>query len=154
MSQWRLGMTAKRIVIAGTFDILHPGHVFLISEAAKLGEVIVVIARDENVLHAKGRQVIVPEEQRLFMVRALKGVSKAILGNPGPDFVSIIEELEPDILLLGPNQNITLEQVQTRLQQKGLKTKVRRLNRLFDEYPLNSTTKIIEKAYANRKDQR
>ncbi len=153
MSQWRLSMTTKRIVIAGTFDILHPGHVFLISEAAKLGEVIVVIARDDNVLHAKGRQVIVPEKQRLFMVQALKGVSQAILGKPGPDFVGIVEELEPDILLLGPNQKMNLEEVQTRLQQMGLKTKVMRLNRLFDEFPLNSTTKIIEKAYANRKDQ-
>lgn len=146
-------MTTKQIVIAGTFDILHPGHVFLISEAAKLGEVIVVIARDDNVLHAKGRQVIVPEKQRLFMVQALKGVSQAILGKPGPDFVGIVEELEPDILLLGPNQKMNLEEVQTRLQQMGLKTKVMRLNRLFDEFPLNSTTKIIEKAYANRKDQ-
>ncbi len=153
MSQWRLSMTTKRIVIAGTFDILHPGHVFLISEAAKLGEVIVVIARDDNVLHAKGRQVIVPEKQRLFMVQALKGVSQAILGKPGPDFIGIVEELEPDILLLGPNQKMNLEEVQTRLQQMGLKTKVMRLNRLFDEFPLNSTTKIIEKAYANRKDQ-
>ena len=146
-------MTTKRIVIAGTFDILHPGHVFLISEAAKQGEVIVVIARDDNVLHAKGRQVIVPEKQRLFMVQALKGVSKAILGKPGHDFVGIVEELEPDILLLGPNQKMDLAQVQTRLRQRGLKTKVIRLNRLFDEFPLNSTTKIIEKAYANRKGQ-
>ena len=58
-------MTAKQVVIAGTFDILHPGHVFLISEAAKLGEVTVVIAQDENVLRAKAHPVIVPAKQRL-----------------------------------------------------------------------------------------
>ncbi|MDO8056446.1 MAG: adenylyltransferase/cytidyltransferase family protein [Candidatus Hermodarchaeota archaeon] len=144
-------MTVKRIVIAGTFDILHPGHVFLISEAAKLGEVIVVVARDENVVHAKCHPVIVPEQQRLFMVQALKGVSEAILGNPGRDFLAIIEELQPDILLLGPNQNMPIDHVQEELAHRGLKTRVMRLERLFDEYPLNSTSKIIKKAFANRK---
>jgi FAD synthetase len=145
-------MTAKRIVVAGTFDILHPGHVFLISEAAKLGEVFVVVARDGNVVHAKGHPVIVSEEQRLFMVQALKGVSKAVLGKPGLDFLEIIEELEPDILLLGPNQKMSIEQVQEELVRRGLKTEVKRLEQLFDEYPLNSTSKIIMKAIANRKD--
>lgn len=146
-------MKLKRILIAGTFDILHPGHVFLISEAAKLGEVIVVIARDENVLRTKGRPVIVPEDQRLFMIQALKGVSKAVLGNSGPDFVKIVEDLEPDILLLGPNQKISLEEIQKRLEQLGLKTKVKRLEKFFDDYPLNSTSKIIEKASENQKDR-
>lgn len=145
-------MTTKCIVVAGTFDILHPGHVFLITEAAKLGEVIVVVARDENVVHAKGRPVIVPEQQRLFMVQALRGVKKAVLGKQGFDFLSIIEELKPDILLLGPNQKMSIEQVQEEVKRRGLKTRVIRLERLFDEYPLNSTTKIIEKAYANRQD--
>jgi FAD synthetase len=147
-------MTAKRIVVAGTFDILHPGHVFLISEAAKLGEVIVVVARDENVVLAKDHPVIVPEQQRLFMVQALKGVSKAVLGKQGLDFLAIIEELEPDVLMLGPNQQMSNEQVQEELTRRGLKTKVIRLEQLFDEYPLSSTTKIIAKAYANRKDLR
>ena len=145
-------MTAKRIVVAGTFDILHPGHVFLISEAAKLGEVIVVIARDENVVHAKGHPVIVPEQQRLFMVQALKGVSKAILGKPGLDFLAIVSELEPDVLLLGPNQKMSVEQVQEEVVRRGLKTRVMRLERLFDKFPLSSTSKIITKAFVNRKD--
>lgn len=146
-------MTKKQIVITGTFDILHPGHVFLITEAAKLGDVTVVIARDENVVHTKGRPAIVPERQRLFMVEALKGVSKAVLGNPGSDFVSIIEELKPDILMLGPNQNMSTEKVQKRLREKGLSTRVIRLEELFDEFPLNSSTRIIEKAFANQKDR-
>ena len=146
-------MTNKKIVIAGTFDILHPGHVFLIAEAAKLGKVTVIVAQDENVLRAKGRPTIVPQEQRLFMVQAMKGVSKAILGKSGPDFISIIEELHPDILLLGPNQDISLEEVQKRLEQRELKTRVMRLDRFFDKFALSSTTKIIEKALANRKDR-
>ena len=38
----------KKVLIAGTFDILHPGHIYLIQEAAKLGDVYVVVATDMN----------------------------------------------------------------------------------------------------------
>ena len=87
------------------------------------------------------------------MVEALKGVSKAVLGNPGPDFVSIVEELNPDILMLGPNQDMSIDKVKKRLKEKGLATQVIRLERLFDEYPLNSSSRIIEKAFSNQKDR-
>ena len=45
----------KKIVIAGTFDILHPGHVYFLKEARKHGDsLVVVIARDETVKNLKG----------------------------------------------------------------------------------------------------
>lgn len=146
-------MSLKHVVIAGTFDVLHPGHVFLISEAAKQGLVTVVVARDENVMRAKGRSVVIPEDQRLFMVQALKGVSKAVLGNFGTDFLKIIEELHPDLLMLGPDQRISLQETQNELQARGLKTKVLRLEKMYNEYPLSSTTDIIERIYAIRKGE-
>ncbi len=39
---------AKKVLIAGTFDLIHPGHIFLINEAAKLGDVYVIVATDKN----------------------------------------------------------------------------------------------------------
>ncbi|MFX1564233.1 MAG: adenylyltransferase/cytidyltransferase family protein [Promethearchaeota archaeon] len=146
-------MTRKRVVVAGTFDILHPGHIFLISEAAKIGDVIVVIARDKNVLRTKGRPPIIPEGQRLFMVQSLKGVSQAILGYESADNLQIIEELNPDILLLGPNQNVSLEEIQIELQRRGLKTRVQRLEELYKDYPLSSTSGIIEKIRIKQKSE-
>lgn len=139
----------KRVVVAGTFDLLHPGHIFLIAQAAKLGQVFVVVARDKNVLQAKGHPVVIPEEQRLFMVKGLKYVSEAVLGNEGEDLLQIIEELHPDILLLGPNQNVSLDEVQGELKKRGLKTKVQRLDELFDKFPLSSTTDIIREITSN-----
>jgi FAD synthetase len=146
-------MARKQVVVAGTFDILHPGHVFLISEAAKLGDVVVVVARDKNVVRVKGHPAIVPERQRRFMVEAVKGVAKAVLGSESADLYRIIEQLEPDILLLGPNQQVSTEKVQKELQQRKLKTKVQRLESLFTDYPLSSTSAIVDKALATRKSE-
>lgn len=136
----------KRVVVTGTFDILHPGHVYLITEAMKLGEVIVVVARDINVLSIKSRSAVVPEEQRRFMVESLKGVSEAVLGHEGSDFIQVIEELHPDILLLGPNQRVSYEEIQNELRRRGLKTEVHRLDILYKEFSLSSSSAILKKA--------
>lgn len=146
-------MARKQVVVAGTFDILHPGHVFLISEAAKLGDVVVVVARDKNVLRVKGHPAIVPERQRRFMVEALKGVTRAVLGSESTDLYRIIEQLDPDILLLGPNQQVSTEKVEKELQQRKLRAKVQRLESLFKDYPLSSTSAIVDKALATRKSE-
>jgi FAD synthetase len=146
-------MGRKRVVVAGTFDILHPGHIFLISKADKMGDLTVVVARDSNVFRTKGHPPVIPEEQRLFMVQSLKGVKKAILGHESEDNLQIIEELNPDILLLGPNQNVSLEDIQMELKRRGLKTQVLRLGELFDGYSLSSTTDIIEKICTTRKSE-
>jgi FAD synthetase len=147
-------MGRRRVVVAGTFDILHPGHVFLISEAVKLGDVIVVVARDKNVQRAKGHRVIVPERQRRFMVEALKGVTQAVLGSEDEDLFRVIEQLNPDILLLGPNQQISTEQVERELQRRKLKAKVQRLESLFEGFPLSSTSAIVDKVLATRQSER
>ena len=85
-------VTARRIVATGTFDILHPGHLYYLEESRKLGdELVVIVARDTNVKH-KPRPVI-PEDHRLRMVAALKPVDRAILGDK-TDMFRPIEETQ------------------------------------------------------------
>ena len=69
-----------RVLATGTFDILHPGHLLYLEESRALGdELVVVVARDVNVKHKP--KPIIPEEQRLIMVAALKIVDLAVLGH-------------------------------------------------------------------------
>ncbi len=57
-------VSIRRVVATGTFDLLHPGHIYYLEESKKLGdELWVIVARDMNVKH-KPRPII-PEEQRL-----------------------------------------------------------------------------------------
>ena len=62
---------AKKILIAGTFDLIHPGHIYLINEAAKLGDVYVVVATDKNREIYSGEAPIIPEEQRLAVIKEI-----------------------------------------------------------------------------------
>ena len=58
-----------KVMIAGTFDLLHTGHLSLISTASQMGEVYVIIARDSTVEKFKGQKPIMPEEQRMEIIK-------------------------------------------------------------------------------------
>ena len=141
---------AKKVLIAGTFDILHPGHIFLINEAAKLGDVYIVVATDKNREIYSGVAPIVPEQQRLELMRSIKKVKEVKLGRHDNDTLKTVEEIGPDIILLGSNQRFSAEKLQTALKLKGMgHIEVRRLEKYYDKYKLHSSSlikkKIIEK---------
>lgn len=129
-----------RVVVAGTFDIIHPGHVGLLREAWRLGRVHVIIARDDSVRKIKGREPFVPEEQRLQVVSAIRYVYDARLGSK-TDFLEPLREIKPDIVLLGPDQWADEEWLARRLEAEGIKAKVMRLREKI-QCPLCSSTSI------------
>ena len=94
-----------RVLAAGTFDFLHPGHLAFLRQAARLGdELFVVVARDENVLRIKGRLPVHDEDQRLEQVAQLDFVGQALLGYPGANLLQVVAEIAPDIIALGYDQ--------------------------------------------------
>ncbi len=141
----------KKVLIAGTFDILHPGHVFLINEAAKLGDVYVVVATDKNREFYSGKAPVVPEKQRLELIKSIKNIKEAKLGRPDNDTLKTVEEINPDIILLGPDQlgpdqNLSLEKLKNALNMKGMnKIDVRRLEKYYDKFELHSSSLIKRK---------
>lgn len=130
-------------MVAGTFDLLHPGHVYLIERAAALGRVFVVVATDRNSRKFKGRPVIIPAAQRLAMVASLKGVESAILGDK-KDVLASVKRLNPDIILLGPDQPNGGKLAAT-LAARGIKVKVLQLKKRFTGFPITSTKALLRK---------
>jgi FAD synthetase len=145
---------AKKVLIAGTFDLIHPGHIYLINEAAKLGEVYVIVATDKNREMYSGEAPIVHEEQRLAVIKSIKNVKDAKLGRHDNDTLKAVEEIKPDIVLLGPNQKYSIETLKKGLIDIGLnKVVVKRLETYYEKYELHSSSlikqKIIEKSKEN-----
>jgi len=115
-----------RVVATGTFDILHPGHLWYLKESAKLGdELYVIVARDANIKH-KPRPVV-PEEQRLIMVSSLSPVSCARLGDL-EDMYRPIRDIRPDIITLGCNQYFDPDELMRSLEHQGMPTQVIRIS--------------------------
>lgn len=89
----------------GTFDILHPGHEFMLSEAKKLGDnLVVLIARDQTVREVKNHPPRHDEKTRAANLEKLMLADKVILGREGDDKYAVIHEEEPDVIALGYDQ--------------------------------------------------
>ena len=135
-----------KVAATGVFELLHPGHIFFLEEAKKSGnpgcELIVILARDENIKKYK-RQPVIPEKQRLFVIESLKVVDKAVLGDKKDIFKPILE-IKPDIIALGANQEFDEKELEKKLKERNICAKVVRIKK-FLEGELNSTGKIIEK---------
>ncbi|MFX1357659.1 MAG: adenylyltransferase/cytidyltransferase family protein [Promethearchaeota archaeon] len=133
----------KKVLIAGTFDLVHPGHIFLINEAAKIGDVYVIVATDNNREKYSGERPIIPEQQRLEVIKSIKNVKDARLGRSDNDTLKTVEEIRPDIILLGPDQKYDIHTLKNGLQRKGLDNiEVRRLEVYYNKYNLHSSRLI------------
>lgn len=109
-------MKKKRVVCAGTFDHFHPGHIDFLKQAKVLGdELVVIVARDENVKRIKGMMPKHNESQRRENVEKTGIPDRVILGYTDKDIFLILEDLKPDIIALGYDQRVSEESVAKRL---------------------------------------
>jgi cytidyltransferase-like protein len=91
------------VLTGGAFDVLHIGHVLTLSEARKLGNVlVVVVATNETIERRKGKKPIHDAEYRAQMVGALKPVDLAIVG--GSDMLLTFSRVTPDLVAFGYDQ--------------------------------------------------
>jgi FAD synthetase len=140
----------KRVVAQGTFDILHPGHLHYLREARSYGdELHVIVARRENVTHKE--PPILPDRQRREMVAALDPVDHARLGHLEDIFVPI-EEIDPDVIVLGHDQHHDEGRIEMSLQERGIDCAVRRASPRERAYEgeLLSTGDIIDELIHER----
>ncbi len=142
-----------RVLVTGCFDILHPGHIHLLKEAAKLGEVFVIIARDSTIERYKKVKPIIPEQQRLDVIKSIKYVSDAVLGteaNGDHGYLQFALTLKPDIIFLGPNQRTSVSYLKKGLEEcHSEHVQVKRLEKIYDKFELNSSSAIKEKIKNN-----
>ena len=141
--EWKMPsalLSRPKVVVAGSFELLHPGHIELLRRAWELGRVHVIVARDASVEKFKGRPPLVPEKQRLQVISAVKYVSKAVLGSD-KDVIEPLKTLKPDIVLLGPDQWVDETWLAKRLEEEGIPAKIIRLEKRF-ECDYCSTTRI------------
>jgi FAD synthetase len=139
-----------RVVATGTFDILHPGHLFYLEESRRLGdELFVIVARDANVRHKP--KPIVPEDQRLKMVAALEPVDHAVLGDLH-DMFRPIEEIRPAVITIGFNQHFDEDDLKAELKARNLPSDVVRIGKYSGDTYCSSSL-IIRKIKERYCDQ-
>lgn len=117
----------KKVMAFGSFDILHKGHEAYLNEAKGYGDyLIVIVARDENIMRFKGRKPKNDENHRLGQIRKLDFVDEAVLGHEGNIF-DVLEEYRPDVICLGYDQKtVEEEKLRKELEKRNIKAEISR----------------------------
>ena len=94
----------KVVIVSGYFNPLHGGHLDMIESARALGnKLIVVVNNDKQQLLKKGK-IILNEENRMRLMRALRDVDDVVLSiDENPPVINTIELIakqHPDVQLI------------------------------------------------------
>lgn len=122
-------MKNRRILCFGTFDGLDAGHRFFLEKAAALGsELYVSVARDKHVQELKKKSPLHSESQRMKAVGDIEKVTKAVLSDEALGSFAMIEDLKPDLIGLGFDQDTLADELDSWMQRKGIMIPVERIS--------------------------
>jgi cytidyltransferase-like protein len=92
----------KTLVKKGVSDLIHPGHVFALSQFKKQADIVIILIQsDEFTAQKKGKsRPILHQKQRAEVVDGLKAVDYVFLdkSNSREDYIKFLNYLKPDIL--------------------------------------------------------
>lgn len=109
-----------KVFVSGCYDLLHSGHVEFFRQAAEYGDLYVGIGSDETILHYKSHRTLWNEQDRLFMVKAIRYVKDAYIneGSGIMDFIPTVDMLKPDILVV--NEDGASEEKRRFCEERGM----------------------------------
>lgn len=134
----------KKIMVFGTFDGLHLGHLNFFKQARRLvssGQLIVSVARNQNVFKIKGKYPVLDEKQRITLIKKSKLAHRVVLGGL-KDYLPHITKINPDIIALGYDQKAYVKNLKKDLKKKNLKAKIVRLKPYKEKIYKNSLLKV------------
>ena len=119
-----------RIMVFGTFDMVHPGHEDFFRQARSLAPepyLIVSVARDYAAARTRGHMPRHREAERLARISAHPLVDRAVIGDEIGYMKHILEE-KPDVIALGYDQHgAYVDTLEKDIQESGLTVRVVRL---------------------------
>jgi FAD synthetase len=111
-------MNFKVVTIFGVFDGIHEGHRAFIHEAkTKGGRLVALVARDSEVFTLKGKNPMYDESTRLQMLLDISEVDDARLGDEEQGTYKILQEVNPNLIFLGYDQQALFNNISEAIRQ-------------------------------------
>ena len=110
----------RKVFVSGCYDLLHSGHVEFFRQASQYGDLYVGIGSDKTIEHLKGHKTMYSEQERLFMVRAIRYVKEAYInrGDGYLDFLPTLDIVRPDCLVV--NEDGDREEKRRLCRERGM----------------------------------
>ena len=135
----------KKVLVSGSFDLIHPGHLNFFKSAKKHGHhLTIIVARDSIIKQVKGRKPKYNEKQRLKHVKETGFADEVMLGYKR-NKMKILEKIKPDIICLGYDQKFFIKELKDYIKDNKLKIKIKRLRAYKPHIYKSSKLKLIQK---------
>jgi len=145
LANWRAHLdeiNRPLVVTNGCFDLLHPGHLFLLEKARELGNTLLVgVTGDDAIRMLKGPgRPAMPARDRLLLLSSLEPVSNVCLF-PEVDALAFLRAAQPDIYVKGGDYTLgSINQEERRfLEGAGVKIQI------IPRFELQSSSAIFER---------
>jgi FAD synthetase len=124
----------KKVLLFGTFNILHPGHLNMFRQAKNYGdELYIVLARDDTIRDLKEYEPLNEIKRRETLLQ-LPMIDNVVFGDLD-DKLKAVKEIQPDIICLGYDQFHFVNELEAYLFENNLDIPVIRLKSYFpDKY--------------------
>lgn len=138
--RWRSRFAGRVVFTNGVFDLLHPGHIDVLTAARARGDALIVgLNADESVKRLKGpSRPVRSEAERAYVLAALESVDVVVLFAEDTP-LDLVNALEPDVIAKGGDYNEDSIVGAREVKARGGEVAVIPLT------PGQSTTSIIEK---------
>ena len=93
----------RKVIVSGSYDWLHSGHVRFLEEASNYGDLYAVVGHDANIRLLKGAgHPLLPQGERRYVVGSIKYVKQALIstGDGWLDADPDIRRLKPDLYVV------------------------------------------------------
>ena len=108
---------SKKVYVGMSADLIHPGHMNILREASKLGDIIIGLLTDKAIASYK-RLPYMTYEQRKNVIENIKGVTR-VIPQDTLDYRPNLEALKPDIVVHGDDWK---EGIQSKTRQQVIDT--------------------------------
>ena len=114
----------KTVMTFGSFDVVHPWHIYYLSEAKKYGDqMITIVARNTTIVKFKWKKPLFDEEKRLNDIKRLN-ISDIVELWHETDMLHAIKKYKPEVIALWYDQNSFIHHLSEYLLKNKLKTAV------------------------------
>jgi FAD synthetase len=125
----------NKVLVAGTFDIFHLGHLYFFKEAKKCGDKLIVIVGSDSITKKNGKKLIHNQKERAEIIKHLKIVDEVVLGKKR-NVIENIKKIKPDVVCIGYDQKLPLE-IETFCKEN--KIKLTRIKKKYNEKKCKSS---------------
>ncbi len=114
----------KKVLVFGTFDILHPGHLYFLREAKKHGDHLTVVVTPSAVVQQlKGKAPMFGEVHRVATVKLMSFVDTVTVGDRNLSTFAVLKKYKPDVICFGYDQQTLAKYVEVYYKKTKGKTR-------------------------------